>query len=309
MQGDITIKNPILDTNNISFVFCKPDTSLVVSKADSLQLQSDSLKYKYFFDYSYNHNSNYKCYSLVSTRKSMFTTHQLQVINSKPIERKEYANDWMVIILLICFSLIAWLLIFSRKRVKQIINATYSNRTINQLIRDGDLFKERIALAFTTIYLLSFSLFTFQIGHYYLNFKELQLYSFVFFLKILAVIIGLYLIKQRATKFIGIIFKNTNASYVYLLNGFIFNILTGIFLLPLLLFMIYSKSTISSFATSLSIGIVTMLSVVRYFRYIIIGVSFSKFSHFYLFLYLCTLEIIPILIIIKLIIGLIDNKL
>ena len=309
MQGDITIKNPILDTNNISFVFCKPDTSLFVSKADALQLHSDSLKYNYFFDYSYKHNSNYTSYSLVSTRKSMFTTHQLQVTNSKPIERKEYANDWMVIVLLICFSLIAWLLIFSRKRVKQILNATYSNRTINQLIRDGDLFKERIALAFTTIYLLSFSLFIFQIGHYYLNFKELQLYTFVFFLKILAAIIGLFLIKQRATKFIGIIFKNTNASYVYLLNGFIFNILTGIFLLPLLLFMIYSKSSISSFATSLSIGIVTIISVVRYFRYVIIGVSFSKFSHFYLFLYLCTLEIIPILIIIKLIIGLIDNKL
>ncbi len=309
MQGDITINNSLLDTNNIFFVFCKPDTSRIVSKADSIQLHSDSLKNKFFFDYSYKFVNNNKHFSLVTTRKSMFTTHQLQVKNSKPIERKEYTNDWMVIVLLICFSLIAWLLIFSRKRVKQIINATYSNRTINQLIRDGDLFKERIALAFTTIYLLSFSLFVFQIGHYYLNFKELELYSFIFFLKILAVIIGLYLLKQRATKFIGIIFKNSNASYVYLLNGFIFNILTGILMLPLLLIMIYSKSPISSFTTNLSIGIVIILSIVRYLRYIIIGVSFSKFSHFYLFLYLCTLEIMPILIIFKLIIGLIDSKL
>ncbi len=302
MQGDTTSYNSIRDTTDIFYVFCKPDNSHISTK-------SDSLSFKYFFDHSSKHSDCEKDSPLVTTRESMFTVHQLQVKNAKPFIKKEYSNDWIALLLLICFSLLAWALIFYRKRVKQITKATYSNMTVNQLIRDGDLFKERIVVPFTIIYFLSISLFIFQISHYYLNLKQLELYSFLFFIKILVVILGLYILKQIATKFIGNVFKNNTATYIYLLNGFIFNIVTGIILLPLLLFMVYSRGAISSFSINLSIVLVVALYALRYFRGAIIGVSFSKFSHFYLFLYLCTLEILPILIIIKIVIGMIDSKL
>ncbi len=308
MQGDTTIHNARLDTNNTFFVFCKPDTSIKLTKADSILSKSDSLSFRYFFDYSFKKSANYNADSAQATRKSMFTTHQLQVKSEKPYARQAYQNDWIVLILLLCFSLLAWVLIFSRKRVMQIISATFTNRTINQLIRDGDLFKERIAVAFAIIYYLIFTLFLFQASHYYLNFKQLELYTFLFYLKMLAAIFGFHLFKQLVTKFIGNVFKNNSATYVYLLNVFIFNIFMGLILLPLVIFMVYSKGPINSFTTNLSIGLVVVLYVIRYIRSVFIGVSFSKFSHIYLFLYLCTLEILPVLILIKIIIGLIDSK-
>lgn len=309
MQGDTNSNNLTNDTNSNYFVFCKPNNSFtIITKADSLQLQHDSLSFKYFFDYSFKNVISKSPSLSITKRESMFTTHQLEVKDTQPTARKEYTNDWMALLLLICFSILAWTLIFSRKRLKQIIRATYSNRTINQLIRDGDIFKERIAVNFAFIYFFSFSLFIFQVSHHYLNFKPLGFYSFSFFLKMLIGISLLYFLKQRATKFIGTVFKNTTASYVYILNGFIFNIITGIILLPFLLFMIYSNAEISSVSTIFGIVIILILSILRYFRYFIIGVSYSKFSQFYLFLYLCTLEILPILIIVKIIIGLIDSK-
>ena len=307
MQGDTTSYNSMCDTNNTYYVFCKPNIPPSQTKTDLFQCQSNSINLKYFAIYKFKNDSLKK--NVLATRKSMFTAHQLQVKNTNPLLRKEYSNDWMVLLLLLCFSLLAWVLIFSRKRTKQIIKATYANRTINQLIRDGDLFRERISLAFSIIYLLSISLFIFQISHYFLNLKQLEFYSFFFFIKILTVILGLYVLKQIIAKFIGIVFKNNTATYIYLLNKSVFNIVTGILLLPLLLFVTYSEGVINSFAINMSIVLLTLLYALRYFRYIIIGVSFSKFSHFYLFLYLCTLEILPILIIIKIIIKLIDNKL
>ena len=309
MQGNTNFINLTNDTNSNYFVFCKPKNTFInKTKADSLKLQHDSLSFKYFFDYSFKHLINKSPNSLIVKRESMFTTHQLVVKNTHTIVRTEYTYDWMALLLFICFSILAWTLIFSRKRLKQIVKATYSNRTINQLIRDGDLFKERIAINFSFIYFLSFSLFIFQITHHFLNFKPLGFYSFSFFLKMLIGISLLHFLKQRATKFIGTVFKNNTASYVYMLNGFIFNIIIGIILLFFLLFMVYSNASISSVSTILCIVIVLILSILRYFRYLIIGVSYSKFSLFYLFLYLCTLKILPILIIIKIIIGLIDSK-
>ncbi|MFZ4399604.1 MAG: DUF4271 domain-containing protein [Bacteroidales bacterium] len=309
MQGDTTLHNSIPDTNNNCFVFCKSCTSPNISKADLLQHQNDSLSYIYLFDYSIKKIQPLESRIEIATRQSMFTDHQLKSHNSKIFVRNEESNDWIVFLLLLCFSVLAWILIFSRKRVKQITKACYSNRTINQLFRDGDLFKERLAIPFTIIYFISFSLFIFQTSHYYLNLKQFGLYTFLFYIKMLAIITGLYFLKQLISKFIGIVFKNNTATYFYLLNGLIYNIVSGIILLPLLLFMIFSQGVISSFAINISVFLLIVLSVVRYFRYIIIGVSYSKFSHFYFFLYLCTLEILPILIIIKIIIGMIDSKL
>jgi hypothetical protein len=215
----------------------------------------------------------------------------------------------MIIIFILCFSLFAWILSFSRKRLKQIFKATYANRTINQLIRDGDLLKERMAFPFIIIYFAIFSLFIFQTAHFFVNLKQWTYYSFSFYLKILMGVIVLHYIKQFFAKFIGNLFKNTNTAYIYQLNEFVFKIITGIFLLPAMLFMVFSNAAIASVTTYLSIFLLAVLIIFKNIRAAIIGLSFSKFSHFYLFLYLCILEVLPILIIAKIISGMIISKL
>jgi hypothetical protein len=239
----------------------------------------------------------------------MLADNLLVAKNIKPEANTQYTTDWMVIIFILCFSLFAWILSFSRKRLKQIFKATYANRTINQLIRDGDLMKERLAFPFIIIYFIIFSLFIFQTAHFFANLKQWAFYSFSFYLKILLVVIVLHYLKQFTTRFIGNLFKNNNTAYVYQLNEFVFKIITGIFLLPAMLFAVFSDTAIISFTTYLSVFLVAILIIFKNIRAAIIGLSFSKFSKFYLFLYLCTLEILPILIIAKIISGMIICKL
>ncbi len=281
----------------------------VNSNTDSLSRYSDSLNYKYFFSYAIKFNSQPKSVNLINTRPSMLSPHLLKVRHNKALPLNAYSTDWVLIVLLLCTALFTWIYYSSSKRIKQIFNATFTNRSINQLTRDGDLFKERISIPLTINYLITFSLFIFFTIHYFVNFKENNLYNIFTFLKIFGLVSFLIFAKWLITSFIGFVFKNNNASSYFLLNSLIFNIVLGLLLLPFDIFLFYSIQSIAQNLLFVGFLIILIINAIRYFRYLIIGISYSKFSQFYLFLYLCTLEILPLLILIKIYIGLIDNLL
>jgi hypothetical protein len=309
MQGDTIINKQLNDSSNTFLLYCKPckDSSGILSALH--EKTYDSLHYKYFFVNTFKYNNTIQTETHLNTKPSFLSPHLLNTntLKSKPIN--SYSNDWILIILIISFLLYAWTHFVSSKRLKQIFNAPFTNRALNQLTRDGDIFKERISIPLIIIYILSSSLFIFNIGHYLINFKNLDLYNLFFFIKIFGVISLLMLLKSVITRFIGIIFKNLAATSAYLLNSLIFNIITGLILLPVNVFLAYSNPTFSRVLIILTIIILLIFNVIRFGRYIIIGISYSKFSQFYLFLYLCTLEILPVLILIKIYISLIDNYL
>lgn len=283
--------------------------TMMNSSTDSLNKCSDSLNYTYFFSYALKYNNQQLSTNLINTRPSMFAPHLLKIKHMQQQTLNTYSTDWILITLLLCISLFAWIYYSSSKRIKQIFNAILSNRSINQLSRDGDLFKERITIPLTLNYLVTFSLFVFFIIHHFANLKVNNLFTVFSFFKLLALISLLVLVKWSITSFIGFVFKNNNASNILLLNGLIFNIVIGIMLIPLNIFLIYTNLSISANILYFGIFTILIINAIRYYRNIIIGISYSKFSQFYLFLYLCTLEILPLLIIIKLSIGLIDKLL
>lgn len=275
--------------------------------SDSLNKYSDSLSYTCFFSYASKYNNQPQSANLINTRPSMFAPHLLKVKHLQQQTLNTYSTDWILITLLLCTSLFAWIYYSSSKRIKQIFNAILSNRSINQLNRDGDLFKERISIPLTINYLVTFSLFVFFIIHHFANLKANNLYTVFTFLKIFALVSLLVLAKWTITSFIGFVFKNNNASSIILLNSLIFNIVIGILLIPINVFLNYTNYSISVNILYFGVFTILIINTIRYYRNIIIGISYSKFSQFYLFLYLCTLEILPLLIIIKLSIGLIDK--
>lgn len=70
----------------------------------------------------------------------------------------------------------------------------------------------------------------------------------------------------------------------------------GLISLPLLLFSIYSDS---KFYLFLSVIVFVLFLVSRWIFTMVIGIRISKFSWFHIILYLCTLEIIPIILLLK----------
>jgi len=70
----------------------------------------------------------------------------------------------------------------------------------------------------------------------------------------------------------------------------------GLLSLPLLLFSLYSDS---NFFLFLSMLVFVLFITARWVFTMVIGIRISKFSWFHIILYLCTLEIIPIILLLK----------
>src|ERR1035437_6288598 len=68
--------------------------------------------------------------------QSFFTSHQLKTQGIRPVLFKQYQPDWVLGLLLLCFVLLAWVQVFYRRRLRQILMAPYSKRFLSQLVRD-----------------------------------------------------------------------------------------------------------------------------------------------------------------------------
>jgi hypothetical protein len=108
-----------------------------------------------------------------------------------------------------------------------------------------------------------------------------------------------YLVKFMILKLTGWIFNMRDAADTYIFIVFLVNKLLAIFLLPLLIIMAFSLSSWGNVLLTLSYIMVILFFTYRYI------VSFApvrrevKVSQFHFFMYLCAFEIIPLLLIYK----------
>ncbi len=231
--------------------------------------------------------------------QSFFTSHQLKTQGIRPVLFKQYQPDWILGLLLLCFVLLAWVQVFYRRRLRQILMAPYSKRFLSQLVRDGDLFSERIALVMGFIYLITTSLFLYQLYELVLvKDAERVLEGFPLFAMISIFVLGFWILKIGLIRILSFIFRTRHTTREYILNILIFNILTGFFLLSLLIFAVYLKSVIFLWICMI---IFTLFFLFRFVRGFLIGILITKFSYLFLFVYLCSLEILPLIILMKII--------
>jgi hypothetical protein len=231
--------------------------------------------------------------------ESFFTTHQMRSGGFRPVAVNKYQPDWVLGVLLLGFIILAWVQVFYRHRLQQILMAPYSRRFLNQLVRDGNLLSERISLALGFLYFLTTSLFIYQCYELIIV-KKSGVFpeGFTVFVIIAIVVVGLWIVKTGLMRFLAYIFRTRQTTSEYILNIFIFNIITAVLLLPLLVFVVYLKSPVFLWAC---IAIFILFFIFRIIRGFLIGISITKFPYLFLFVYLCTLEFLPLVMLTKLV--------
>jgi hypothetical protein len=114
------------------------------------------------------------------------------------------------------------------------------------------------------------------------------------------VYLGFLTAKVALVQLLGAIFKTRETTGNYLLNLLIFALLSGPVLLIALVFIIYLKLVILLY---ICLFIFALLLVFRFMRGFFIGMALTKFSYLFLFVYLCSLEILPFLVLIKILLN------
>jgi hypothetical protein len=226
-----------------------------------------------------------------------FTSHHFKKIHPDAIPATQYQPEWVLGILFICVVFVAWSNFFYHKRLRQIFMAPYSKRFLNQLVRDGNLFSERISVVLGTAYMLILSMLLYQVCILFMaNRTGLLANPLYLYIACLGILVIYWLVKIILIRLVGLTFKTTPTTNEYLLNVLIFNIITGLSILPFLITAIYLKLTIFVYISVMILGI---FIIFRFFRGFLIGISLRKFSYLFLFVYLCSLEFLPLIVLLK----------
>ncbi len=231
--------------------------------------------------------------------KWMGNMKSLNRIESKQVlsgQHKYHRSILLLAIVSILFIGLGLVRIFFYSTFQNIVYGLFNERILMQISKEDSILTSWPYIFLYLIFSMSLGLFALM---YYATLEGGHIISALNFIKISSVVAILFVVKILLIRIISIIFETERIvrEYISVLYLLYFN--SAIFLLPLLVYLLFSPT--SSFQTVL-IFYLSIVSLVFIYRFIRTGVGLIahlKFSIFYLILYLCTLEIAPILILVR----------
>jgi len=223
-----------------------------------------------------------------------------EMLTIQPVPLAPFQPDWVFWVFLGMFLILAWTQIFYAHRFRMVVGATFSTRHLHQLGREGDLFNERISIALSLIYVSTVAMVIYQVIRLIFHQTSSTIPQFQLYMLIVLAVIGFWAFKVLIMNLLSLIFKTDHINNEYKLNILVTISILGLLLIPVLVFAVYLKS---SWLVYLALGLIGIFSLFRVIKGFIIGISLTRFSYFFLFIYLCTLEILPLLVAAKLILD------
>jgi hypothetical protein len=162
------------------------------------------------------------------------------------------------------------------------------------------------SLLLNLLFFITGGLYATDLLQYYHLLPDVGFWSLFFCCALVLVV--LYLSKLLMLKLTGWIFNMQQATDTYSFVVFLVNKLLGICLLPLLLLIAFSQPAVVSVAITLSWFLVAGLFAYRYITSFGAVRKEIKVSRFHFFLYLCAFEIIPLLLIYKVLLEFVDRR-
>ena len=232
---------------------------------------------------------------------NLFESHELKPTHNTPQLKENVYQDWFFPLFLLVLAIYTWLRIFYSKYFNQLLQALLNTNLTNQIVRDENILVQRASILFALTFNIIASLFLYllslEVG-WNLGGIGTGFNRFAFFIIIVS---ATYTFKFLIFKIIGWLFDLDREMATYIFNIFLINNVLGLVLVPIVALMAYNPIIETHFLTVLSLCLVGIAFLYRLMRGILSGLSVSGFSPLYLFLYLCTLEIAPLLVLIRIV--------
>ena len=214
------------------------------------------------------------------------------------ISRHIINHDWVLAVLIVILALMAVLVSSYRSLIYKMLMATFFKQYYIMLQREENEIYRKVSMFLNFISFISIALF------FYFLFEKSQwnpipVGGFYFFLLIFAMLLLLVFLQYGVVSFTGWIFKSQNESKEYQFNILLTYKLFGVFLIPLLFFIQYAPGTSPFFFIKIGLFLLVLVSLKRYFVGFQLGLSITSFPKIYSILYICTLELLPIAILVK----------
>lgn len=204
---------------------------------------------------------------------------------------EELSQEWLLIPFSVNLVLLAYLNHNFKEHFSGILLSTISYGSSNNLYREFKNYRSRPSFILNIIFFISVSVFSFQIINIY--FPELIIINPILILIASGILfLLLTLLTKLVSSLSGFIFQKSEISSEFNQNIDYFNQSLGLILFPLSF--LISFSGIPKIAVYVGIISFLLLYLLRIIRLMQINFN-NQISIFYMFLYLCTVEILPIL--------------
>ena len=216
------------------------------------------------------------------------------------------SNDWINLTFISIFVLLVLNKLLFYKRFTLLISGIFNRKYLSFYLKDTPLIASAFNLIFFPINLLVISLTLYFIAKGYyaelFNSYNLEIFSLI----IIAVFL-FYLMKIVLRFVINIIFSVTKTARQFSFFKLSIRSFSSIVLLPFLLIHQYSALD-KSFTLTILLSVFIVLLAVQYVYSTQLIIAKKQYPFLYIFLYLCTLEIIPTAIFVKFVFIVVNNN-
>ncbi len=213
-------------------------------------------------------------------------------------EKEENFNQFLLISILAMFIFFTLAFMVFRILIEKIWMAFLNENLLNQLLRDQ---AAGVTIAYLLLYLLfcfNGGLFLFLLCRYFgIVISSSNGWALTLCVTGLA---GFFLLKHLLLQIVAAIFPVQKEMASYNFTIVIFNLIAGFFLVPIILFVAYLPAAMTHYALYAGIGLLLLTYLFRNLRGIFIANRFLSGHKFHFLLYLCAVEIAPLLVVVKL---------
>lgn len=227
----------------------------------------------------------------------LFKDHLLKPIHDTAIFNNAQILFWPSVVLFIALCLLVLLKATSPQKTFRVLNAAYSLQVARQIEREDYGPLKRVSIVLSAVFVLITAFLFYKLNLFFGSVLSSNggLFQYLFFVM---VIILVYSVKLIAANIIGFVTQTSNIFSEYVNNTLIINQSIGVILLPVMI--IVELSPVNPVWIVLPATLFLLLGyVLRLYR----GFIFAGIEHgvglLQLFVYLCALEILPLLVLIK----------
>lgn len=212
---------------------------------------------------------------------------------------RNLSPDWILLISLIVLVIFAWINVIYSRFIRTILVSAFNFQLSLRFYGEPNQVQKRISRLFDLIYFITTGLYLYMVYNYFnLNWVDIQ--GFKLFLVFTGILISFSLLRVMLYEIAGWLFDQLKVFNEAIFHNFLYNKFTGIVMVPFILAIAYTNNIFLDIIVYTSLTVFISINILRLARGILFSVK-KVFSIFYFILYLCTLEILPVLVIVKVI--------
>jgi preprotein translocase subunit SecG len=203
------------------------------------------------------------------------------------------------VIIFVCLALVCLLYVFIfsfyQEQSKRLLTASVNSKAKNLVSRIDSETINKVGRYMNVLFFFNLLLFVYGTMYKYQVFNDFtKLQIFVFLIAVLA----LFLLKYFAHCFLGFLFKTQDLTKQYIEELYLKYKLFGVLLFPLVLLLLFSNS-FAGIAVAIGVSTYVVFWITGTYFALTLGLMSRSLPKYYPFLYICTLEILPLALVWK----------